>query len=163
MHRLYNPERITQYNIIPGLIGVILTMTMVMMTGLAMTRERERGTMENLLATPAKPIEVITGKIIPYIFIGLIQATIVILASLFIFMFLFWECPIDLCCNFIIYRSKFDSWDHIFFSCEKSTSGGATHFLLFFAQYSAVRLYVSLCWNATLGTNCGIGITHDLF
>lgn len=85
VQRLYNPERITQYNIIPGLLGVILTMTMVMMTGLAMTRERERGTMENLLATPAKPIEVITGKIVPYILIGLVQATIVILASYYVF------------------------------------------------------------------------------
>ena len=54
----------------PGLIGVILTMTLVMMTGLAMTRERERGTMENLLAMPVRPVEVMTGKIVPYIAIG---------------------------------------------------------------------------------------------
>ncbi|MDQ0141076.1 ABC transporter permease [Cupriavidus necator] len=85
VQRLYNPEGITQYNIIPGLMGVILSMTMVMMTGLAMTRERERGTMENLLATPVRPIEVMTGKIVPYIFIGLIQATIVLLAARWIF------------------------------------------------------------------------------
>ncbi|CAJ91571.1 ABC-type multidrug transport system, permease component [Cupriavidus necator] len=85
VQRLYNPEGITQYNIIPGLMGVILTMTMVMMTGLAMTRERERGTMENLLATPVRPLEVMTGKIVPYIFIGLIQATIVLLAARWIF------------------------------------------------------------------------------
>ena len=85
VHRLYNPEGITQYNIVPGLMGVILTMTMVMMTGLAMTRERERGTMENLLATPVQPIEVISGKIVPYIFIGLIQATIIVLAAHFVF------------------------------------------------------------------------------
>ncbi|MES2206923.1 MAG: ABC transporter permease [Pseudomonadota bacterium] len=85
VHRLYNPEGITQYNIIPGLMGVILTMTMVMMTGLAMTRERERGTMENLLSTPVRPIEVITGKIVPYIFIGLIQSTIILIAGRFLF------------------------------------------------------------------------------
>ncbi|ODV41456.1 mannose-1-phosphate guanyltransferase [Cupriavidus sp. UYMMa02A] len=85
VQRLYNPEGITQYNIIPGLMGVILTMTMVMMTGLAMTRERERGTMENLLATPVKPIEVMTGKIVPYIFIGLIQSTIVLIAARWVF------------------------------------------------------------------------------
>ncbi|QYY32019.1 ABC transporter permease [Cupriavidus pinatubonensis] len=85
VQRLYNPEGITQYNIIPGLMGVILSMTMVMMTGLAMTRERERGTMENLLATPVKPIEVMTGKIVPYIFIGLIQSTIVLLAARWVF------------------------------------------------------------------------------
>ncbi len=85
VHRLYNPEGSTQYNIVPGLMGVILTMTMVMMTGLAMTRERERGTMENLLATPARPLEVMTGKIVPYIFIGLIQSTIILLAAVYLF------------------------------------------------------------------------------
>jgi ABC-2 type transport system permease protein len=85
VHKLYNPEGLTQHNIVPGLMGVILTMTMVMMTGLAMTRERERGTMENLLATPAQPIEVMTGKIVPYIFIGLIQSTIILLAARYLF------------------------------------------------------------------------------
>ena len=85
MHKLYNPEGIAQHNIVPGLMGVILTMTMVMMTGLAMTRERERGTMENLLAMPAQPLEVMTGKIVPYIFIGLVQATIILLAALYLF------------------------------------------------------------------------------
>jgi ABC-2 type transport system permease protein len=84
-HSLYNPEGITQRNIVPGLMGVILTMTMVMMTGLAMTRERERGTMENLLATPVNPLEVMTGKIVPYIFIGLIQSTIILAASRYLF------------------------------------------------------------------------------
>jgi len=85
IHRRYNPETITQYNIVPGLLGVILTMTMVLMTGLAMTRERERGTFENLLSTPALPIEVMTGKIVPYILIGLIQVSLVLLAARFIF------------------------------------------------------------------------------
>jgi ABC-2 type transport system permease protein len=85
MHKLYNPEGITQRNIVPGLMGVILSMTMVMMTGLAITRERERGTMENLLSTPVYPLEVMTGKIVPYIFIGLIQATIILVASRYLF------------------------------------------------------------------------------
>ncbi|MGC9975942.1 MAG: ABC transporter permease [Syntrophales bacterium] len=85
VHRLYNPEGLTQYNIIPGLMGIILTMTLVMITGLAITRERERGTMENLLAMPVKPLEVMTGKITPYIFIGLIQATIILLAARLVF------------------------------------------------------------------------------
>ena len=85
VHRRYNPEGVTQYNIVPGLMGVILTMTMILMTGLAMTRERERGTFENLLATPALPIEVMTGKIVPYIMIGLIQVTIVIFAAQWLF------------------------------------------------------------------------------
>ncbi|QNB14197.1 ABC transporter permease [Paraburkholderia tropica] len=85
IHRLYNPEGITQYNVVPGLMGVILTMTMVMMTGLAITRERERGTMENLLATPVLPIEVMTGKIVPYVAIGLVQASIIVLAARYVF------------------------------------------------------------------------------
>jgi len=85
VHRLFNPDGITQYNVVPGLMGVILTLTMVMMTGLAITRERERGTMENLLAMPSTPMEVMTGKLIPYIGIGLIQSTIILLAARFVF------------------------------------------------------------------------------
>jgi ABC-2 type transport system permease protein len=85
VHRRYNPEGVTAYNIVPGLLGTILTMTMILMTGLAMTRERERGTFENLLATPALPIEVMTGKIVPYILIGLIQVTLLLLAALLLF------------------------------------------------------------------------------
>jgi ABC-2 type transport system permease protein len=85
IHKLYNPEGLTQHNIVPGLMGVILTMTMVMMTGLAMTRERERGTMENLLAMPSIPLEVMAGKIVPYVFIGLIQVTIILLAARYMF------------------------------------------------------------------------------
>ncbi len=84
-HQHYNPESISQYNIVPGLIGVMLTMTMIMTTGLAITRERERGTMENLLSTPVHPGEVILGKIVPYILIGYIQMTLVLLAAKFIF------------------------------------------------------------------------------
>ena len=85
VHRRYNPEAITAYNVVPGLIGTILTMTMVLMTGLAMTRERERGTFENLLATPALPIEVMTGKIVPYIMIGLIQVTLILICAELLF------------------------------------------------------------------------------
>jgi ABC-2 type transport system permease protein len=84
-HQHYNPESISQYNIVPGLIGVMLTMTMIMITGLAITRERERGTMENLLSTPVHPLEVIVGKIVPYIFVGYIQMTLVLLAAKFVF------------------------------------------------------------------------------
>ena len=85
VHRRYNPEGITQYNIVPGLIGTILTMTMVMMTALAMTRERERGTMENLLATPVRPAEVMAGKIAPYILVGYVQVSIILIAARLLF------------------------------------------------------------------------------
>ena len=70
IHARYNREAITQYNIVPGLMGVVLTMTMVMITGLAVTRERARGTMENLLSMPTRPFEVLLGKIIPCILVG---------------------------------------------------------------------------------------------
>ncbi len=85
LHRRYNPEALTAYNIVPGLLGVILTMTMVMMTSLAMTRERERGTFENLLATPATPLEVMTGKVAPYVLIGLIQVVLILAAARWLF------------------------------------------------------------------------------
>ena len=78
IHRRYNPEGISQYNIVPGLMGVILTMTMIMMTALAVTREVERGTMENLLATPVRPLEVMVGKIGPYIAIGYVQVAVIL-------------------------------------------------------------------------------------
>jgi ABC-2 type transport system permease protein len=85
VQRRYNPEGVTQFNIVPGLLGVILQMTMVMMTSFAVTRERERGTFENLLATPATPLEVMTGKIVPYIAVGFAQATIILGASKLLF------------------------------------------------------------------------------
>jgi len=85
LHRRYNPEGITRYNVVPGLLGIILTMTMVMMTALAVTRERERGTMENLLAMPVTPIEVMAGKIAPYIIIGGLQVAVVLAAAKVLF------------------------------------------------------------------------------
>jgi len=85
VHALYNPEVVTQYNIVPGLMGVILTMTMVMITGLAITRERERGTMENLLSMPTRPSEVLVGKIVPYILVGYIQVSVILIAAYFLF------------------------------------------------------------------------------
>jgi ABC-2 type transport system permease protein len=85
VHALYNPEVVTQYNIVPGLMGVILTMTMIMITGLAITRERERGTMENLLSMPTRPSEVLIGKIVPYIMVGYIQVSVILVAAYFLF------------------------------------------------------------------------------
>jgi ABC-2 type transport system permease protein len=85
IHRRYNPEGLSRYNIVPGLIGTILTMTMVMLTGLAMTRERERGTMENLLATPVRPFEVMVGKIAPYVVIGYVQLLVILAAAAVLF------------------------------------------------------------------------------
>jgi len=85
VHRRYNPEGLTNYNVVPGLMGVILTMTLVMMTAMGMTRERERGTLENLLATPVRPTEVMIGKIVPYVLIGYLQVLIVFTAARLLF------------------------------------------------------------------------------
>ena len=81
VHRRYNPEGATEYNIVPGLIGTILTMTMVMMTAIAVTRERERGTMENLLSMPVRPFEVMLGKIVPFVVVGYVQVAVILLAG----------------------------------------------------------------------------------
>jgi ABC-2 type transport system permease protein len=85
VHRLYNPEAITQYNIVPGLIGTILTLTMVVMTSVTVTREKERGTMENLLSTPVRPIEVMLGKILPFIIVGYMQVIVILTTARFVF------------------------------------------------------------------------------
>ena len=77
-HPRYNPAGLTQLNIVPGLVGTILTMTMLIFTALSVTREIERGTMENLLSMPITPVEIMLGKIIPYIMVGFIQAAMII-------------------------------------------------------------------------------------
>ena len=85
VHAKYNPLAITAYNIVPGLLGVVLTMTLVIITALAITREYERGTMENLLATPLKPLEVMVGKIVPYIIVGYLQILLILFMARFVF------------------------------------------------------------------------------
>ncbi len=85
VHPRYNPESISAYNIVPGLLGVVLTMTLVMMTALGMTRELERGTMESLLATPVRPLEVMIGKLAPYVGIGLIQTSVILTLAKLLF------------------------------------------------------------------------------
>jgi ABC-2 type transport system permease protein len=85
VHRLYNPEGVNTYNIVPGLLGTILTLSTTLMTALALTREIERGTMENLLAMPVRPVEIMVGKILPYIGLGLVQVFVILLAAFFLF------------------------------------------------------------------------------
>ena len=77
-HQRYNPAGLTQLNIVPGLVGTILTMTMLIFTALSVTREIERGTMENLLSMPITPVEIMLGKIIPYVIVGFVQAAMII-------------------------------------------------------------------------------------
>jgi ABC-2 type transport system permease protein len=85
IHPRFNPEAETQFNIVPGLMGVVLTMTLVLITALAVTRETERGTMENLLSTPVRPLEVMIGKIIPYILVGYLQMVLILVAASLLF------------------------------------------------------------------------------
>jgi ABC-2 type transport system permease protein len=84
-HARYNPGAVTQLNIVPGLLGTILTMTMLIFTALSVTRESERGTMESLLAMPITPLEIMLGKIFPYVLIGFIQATLILAAGVLLF------------------------------------------------------------------------------
>nr|WP_274605269.1 ABC transporter permease [Phaeovibrio sulfidiphilus] len=110
VHKRYNEEGNTQFNVVPGLIGVVLSSTMVVMTAMAMTRERERGTLENILVTPIRPFEMMMGKISPYILIGLVQTVIILLASAFLFdvpfqgnlALLFACCMLFICANLAI-------------------------------------------------------------
>jgi ABC-2 type transport system permease protein len=85
LHNRFNPESITAFNIVPGLLGVILSLTMVMMTSLSVTRELEHGTMESLLATPVQPIEVMAGKLAPYVLVGLVQTAIILIMARLLF------------------------------------------------------------------------------
>jgi ABC-2 type transport system permease protein len=84
-HARYNPAAESRLNIVPGLVGTILTMTMLIFTALSVTREIERGTMESLLSMPIKPLEVMLGKIIPYILVGFVQAFLIVNIGVFLF------------------------------------------------------------------------------
>ncbi len=120
VHSLYNPEAITQYNIVPGLMGVVLQMTMVIVTALAITREIESGTMENLLSMPTRPIEVLVGKIVPYILVGYIQVVLILSASYFLFhvpivgsLFCFSQLRSSLLLQTWLWASPFPHWHKI--------------------------------------------------
>lgn len=85
VHQRYNPEAITQYNIVPGLIGIVLSITMITLASMAITREFERGTMENLMAMPIRPLEIMIGKIIPFVVVGFVQISLILLFAKFLF------------------------------------------------------------------------------
>lgn len=103
VHRRYNPEGLTQHNIVPGLMGTILTMTMIIMTALAVTRERERGTMENLLAMPVRPTEVMLGKLAPFILVGGVQVAVIMGAARLLFGVPMLGNPLALACGLMVF------------------------------------------------------------
>jgi ABC-2 type transport system permease protein len=94
LHRSYNPEGSTSHNTVPGLLAIILSMTMVALTAMSVAREEEQGTMENLLATPLRPIEVMIGKIVPYFTLGFVQTVVVLGAAAIIFKVPFVGSPV---------------------------------------------------------------------
>ncbi|MCE6961853.1 ABC transporter permease [Cereibacter sphaeroides] len=103
VHRQFNPEARTATNIVPGLLGIILSMTMVMITAVAIVRESEKGTLETLLATPVRPLEVMVGKIAPYILVGYVQTLVFLLAARLIFDVPFLGSPFAFFLGFNLY------------------------------------------------------------
>ena len=103
VHALYNPDNLSAYNVVPGLLGVILSMTLVMMTALGVTRERERGTMEFLLATPVEPLEVMVGKLAPYVIVGILQTVTVLVLARILFDVPFQGGWIGLCAGILLF------------------------------------------------------------
>ncbi len=103
VHRQFNPEGLTALNVVPGLLGVILSMTMVLITSVAIVREAERGTMEALIATPVRPAEVMLGKIIPYVLVGYVQTGVFLIASRALFQVPFLGSPLAFFLGFNLY------------------------------------------------------------
>ena len=133
-------------------MGVILTMTMVMITGLAITRERERGTMENLLATPATALEVMIGKIVPYILIGYVQVTLILLLARFLFdVPMIGSLVAALWRGAALHRRQPGAGHHVLDARAKPAAGDADDVLLLPAVDPAVRLHVSVPRHAGLG------------
>ena len=148
----YNPEGITQYNIVPGLLGVVLTMTMMMFTALAVTREIERGTMESLLAMPIKPVEIMIGKIAPFVLVGFVQMTIIVGAAHVLFgvpimgsVWLLVALAHALC------RRQPRRGLHLLHHRREPAPGGADDVLLLPAEHPALGLHVPVPRHAATG------------
>ena len=164
-HARYNPAGATQLNIVPGLVGTILTMTMLIFTALSVTREIERGTMENLLSMPITPVEIMLGKIIPYIIVGFVQAAIIIGIGVLLF-----GVPIDrqpraaggvsARCSSPPTCRRLHVLDHR----AEPAAGDADVDDVLPAEYFAVRLHVSVRRHAGLGAIVGeaLPLTHYL-
>lgn len=131
-HANYNPESITAYNIVPGLLGVVLTMTLVIVASIGITREREKGTMEHLLATPVQPLEVMLGKLIPYVAIGYIQVILILLAAKYLFTVPFYGSVILLMVTVLPFIAANLSVGLIFSSLAKSQLQAAQMSIFFF-------------------------------
>ena len=152
VHRRYNPEGISQYNIVPGLLGVILQMTMVMMTSIALTRETERGTMENLLAMPASPLEIMLGKVLPYLVVGAVQVAVVLAAAKLLFARALRRLAVAAARRHLRLRAGAGAARlHYLHGGAHADAGDAAHLLLLPAVDPAVGLHVPLSRHARLG------------
>lgn len=152
IQRRFNPEGLTQYNIVPGLMGVILTMTMIMMTALAVTREVERGTMENLLATPVRPLEVMLGKILPYVLIGFVQVAVILIVAELLFEVPFIGPGSWLLLGILVFIAANLSIGITISSVARNqTQAMQMTFFFFLALHAAVRFYVPVPRHAVLG------------
>ena len=148
----------------PGLMGVMLTMTMIIITALAITRERERGTMENLLSTPARPGEVMIGKIVPYIIVGYIQVFLILLASKFLFNVpIVGSVPLLLVLTFLFIVANLAVGITFSTIGKNQLAGGADGVLLFPAVAVVVRLHVSVPRHARLGAGHRRSAAADAF
>ncbi len=145
-------------------MGVILTMTMVMMTALAVTREQERGTMEMLLATPVKPIEVMCGKILPYIIVGYVQVAIILIAAKVLFAVPMLGSLVLLSLALVLFiAANLASGIHFFHDREEPVAGGADDFLFLSAFDAALRLHVSFSRDAGVGAGAGRSLPAHAF
>ena len=164
MHRRYNPDGISQYNTVPGLLGVILTMTMVMMPALALTREVERGTMENLLALPVRPMEMMIGKLLPYIAMGAVQVVIILTVAHWVF-----EVPMQgsyplLCVMLALFIATVSTMGLPDLDRgAQPDAGDADDVLLLSALDAAVGLHVSVPRHAGVGAGHRRSVAADAF
>jgi ABC-2 type transport system permease protein len=167
IHRLYNPEGINSFNIVPGLLAIILSMTLVMMTAMAVTREEERGTMESLLSTPATAFEVMIGKLLPYIAVGLIQTAIVLVLARLLF-----AVPMAQSCGLVragrghraVHHQQSGAGLSHLDPGAQPVAGDADFHVLHDALAVPLGFHVSLSRPAGLGPDAGRGIpiTHFL-
>ena len=152
VHARYNPAGKNSLNIVPGLVGTLLTMTMVVFTALSVTRETERGTMEGLLAKPIKPVEIMLGKLAPYVFAGLVQGMLTIAIGVSLFGVPIYGSLYSRDAEHTVYHlqlvDRLFFFDHSAQSIASFTIGSD----VYFAQHADVRFYVPDRGNAKMGT-----------
>ena len=161
-HQRYNPAGLTQLNIVPGLVGTILTMTMLIFTALSVTREIERGTMENLLSMPITPVEIMLGKIIPYIIVGFVQAAMIIGIGVLLFGVPILGNLFVLAGLSTLFIATNLSIGYTFSTSRaEPAAGDADVDHVFPAEHSAVRVHVSFRRHADLGALGRGGVAAD--